>query len=79
MFVYFLDGFDEPPRRQLVVCGPNQDARRKIAEYLFTSEELKLRQLSECYENCFVYNQKNIMATRKVVFPLVNAFIQRKL
>jgi len=79
MFVYFLNGFNEPPRRQLAVCGPHEDARRKIAEHLSTSEELKLKQFSECYQNCFVYDQENIKATRKVVFPLVNDFVQNKL
>lgn len=79
MFVYFLDGFGEPPRRQLAVCGPHEDSRRKIAEHLSASAVLKLRQFSECYVNCFVYDQENITATRKVVFPLVNDFVQNKL
>lgn len=79
MFVYFMDGFDEPPRRQLAVCGPQDDARRSISEHLSASGELRLKQFSECYQNCFVYDQENITATRKVVFPLVNDFLQNQL
>lgn len=75
MFVYFLDGFDEPPRRQLAVCGPHIDVRRKIAEHLSASGELKLKLSSECYQDCFLYDQENITATRKIVFPLVNEFL----
>ena len=76
MFVYFVDGFDEPPRRQLAVCGPHDDARRNIAENLSASGELKLKKFSD-YQNCVLYDQGNITATRKVVFPLVNDFLQK--
>ena len=79
MFVYFGDGLDEPPSKQLAVCGPNQDASGQIGDYLSTSAELKLKQCSESYENCFVYDQENVKATRKDVFPLVHAFLQNKL
>ncbi|XP_073239283.1 exopolyphosphatase PRUNE1-like [Porites lutea] len=79
MFVYFGDGLNEPPSKQLAVCGPNQDASGQIGDYLCTSAELKLKQRSESYENCFVYDQENVKATRKDVFPLVHAFLQNKL
>lgn len=78
MFLYFMESLDDPPRRQIAVCGSHEDARRKIADHLHTSEELKLRQFSECYQNCFAYDQENITASRKVVFPLVLDFIKNK-
>lgn len=78
MFLYFVASLDDPPRRQIAVCGPHEDARRKIAEHLSKSGELKLRQFSECYRNCFVYDQENITASRKVVFPLVLEFIKNE-
>lgn len=78
MFLHFAESLDDPPRRQIAVCGPHEDAKRKIAEHLSESGELKLRQFSECYEKCFVYDQENITASRKVVFPLVLEFIKNE-
>ena len=78
MFLYFAESLDDPPRRQIAVCGPHEDAKRKIAEHLSESGELKLRQFGECYEKCFVYDQENITASRKVVFPLVLEFIKNE-
>lgn len=78
MFLYFAESLDDPPRRQIAVCGPHEDAKSKIAEHLSESGELKLRQFSECYEKCFVYDQENITASRKVVFPLVLEFIKNE-
>lgn len=77
MFLYFVESLDDPPRRQIAVCGPHEDARRKVAEHLCNSRELKLRQFSECYQNCFAYDQENIAASRKVIFPLVLDFIKK--
>lgn len=79
MFLYFVESLDDPPRRQVAVCGPHEEARSKIAEHLSTSGELKLRLFSECYQNCFAYDQNNITASRKVVFPLVLDIIKNKL
>ena len=78
MFLYFAENLDDPPRRQIAVCGPQEVAKRKIAEHLSKSDELKLRQFSECYQNCFVYDQGNLTASRKVVFPLVLEFIKNE-
>ena len=77
MFVFLLNNLDGPPCRQLAVCGPHVEGKRQIAQHLFVSEELKLRAVDECYESCFVYDQENVAATRKVVFPLVNNFIEQ--
>ena len=78
MFLYFVESLDEIPRRQIAVCGPQEDAKRKIAEHLSKSGELKLRQFSECYQNCFVYDQEILTASRKVVLPLVLEFIKKE-
>ena len=78
MFLFFVESLDDPPRRQIAVCGPHKVAKRKIAENLSKSDKLKLRQFSECYQNCFVYDQENLTASRKVVFPLVLEFIKNE-
>ena len=79
MFLYFVESLDDPPRRQIAVCGPHEVAKSKIAEHLSKSDELTLRQFSECYQNCFVYDQENLTASRKVVFPLVLEFIKNEI
>lgn len=78
MFLYFVESLDDPPRRQIAVCGSHEDAKRKLAEHLSKSGELKLRQSSESYQKCFVYDQENLTASRKVVFPLVLEFIKNE-
>lgn len=78
MFLYFVESLDDPPRGQIAVCGPHEDAKRKLAEHLSKSGELKLRQFSESYQKCFVYDQENLTASRKVVFPLVLEFIKNE-
>ena len=79
MFVHFPDGYKEPPQRQIAVCGPCEDLRTNIARYLEASVELQLIEYSECPQDCFLYDQGNITSTRKVVFPLVNDFLQSQL
>lgn len=79
MFVHFPDGYKEPPQRQIAVCGPCEDLRTNIARYLQASVELQLIEYSECPQDCFLYDQGNITATRKVVFPLVNDFLRSQL
>lgn len=76
MFVHFPEGYNEPPQRQIAVCGPCEELKRKIAKYLKASEELHLKEFNVCHQDCFLYDQENITATRKVVFPLVIDFLQ---
>ena len=76
MFVHFPEGYNEPPQRQIAVCGPCEELKRKIAKYLKASEELQLKEFNVCHQDCFLYDQENITATRKVVFPLVIDFLQ---
>lgn len=78
MFLYFVESLDDPPSRQIAVCGPHNEAKSKIAENLSTSGELNLRLYSERFQNCFVYDQENITASRKVVFPLVLDIIKNR-
>ncbi|XP_022784092.1 exopolyphosphatase PRUNE1-like [Stylophora pistillata] len=78
MFLYFVENLDDPPSRQIAVCGPHEAAKSKIAEHLSTSGELKLKLNDERFQNCFVYDQDNIVASRKVVFPLVLDIIKNR-
>ena len=75
MTIYF-PSFDGPPMRQIAVCGSHHKTK-EIAEFLFNSEQLKLRTISHlCCQSCIAFDQRNITASRKVVLPLVKSFIE---
>ena len=81
MYFHSMDG---PPLRQIMVCGEDQDGIHCLSEFLKNKNELQLVakdctlvsmdcSLTKC--GCFCYDQLNVKASRKLVFPLVMEFL----
>ncbi|XP_032235035.2 exopolyphosphatase PRUNE1 isoform X4 [Nematostella vectensis] len=75
MAMYF-ESRDGPPLRQVYVCGPDETSASKLARFLRDNDQLKLNAIKIDLPEGFCFDQMNIKASRKVVFPLVMNFLK---
>ena len=74
MYFHCLDG---PPFRQIAVCGEDKDGIQRLSLFLKEKSELQLvaKDCTLSIDDCFCYDQLNVKASRKLIFPLVMAFL----
>lgn len=76
MAMYF-ESMDGPPCRQIAVYGLDKDGAEKMSQFLKGKKELDLVAIETVLRDCVCYDQQNVKASRKLVFPLVMEFLDR--
>lgn len=74
MAMYF-NTMDGPPCRQIVICGEEKDGVQRLSQFLKDKKELELVAMDLTLDGCFCYDQLNVKASRKLIFPLVMEFL----
>ncbi|KXJ27093.1 Protein prune-like [Exaiptasia diaphana] len=72
MYFHSMEG---PPSRQLAVYGLDKGGAEKLSQFLKDKNELELVAMESVLQGCECYDQKNVKASRKLVFPLVMEFL----